>query len=158
MTGSFTQNKDLNPFATGISDVKTLALGASHAMEVKPWEMTFTTSFSHQQSDGYQTRYTSDVLSLSTGRSFLKEKNLNTSATLSLCYNDIKNQQRNLSVGVDLSAGYVLNKVHVFSLGAGFNKYSDTNITALNTSMGTTEVTMSVGYNYTFSLLHLKRK
>ena len=158
LTGSYTQNKDLNKFATGISDVKTLAVGASHSMDIKPWEMAFTTSFSHQQSDGYQTRYTSDVLSLTTGRAFLKEKNLNTSATLSVCYNDIKNQQRNLSLGFDLSAGYILNKVHVFSLGAGFNKYSDVNIAADNTSMGTTEVTMSVGYNYTFSLLHLKRK
>ena len=158
LTGSFTQNKDLNRFATGISDVKTLALGVSHSLDVKPWEMAFTTSFSHQQSDGYQTRYTSDVLSVSTGRSFLKEKNLTTSATLSVCYNNIQNQQRNLSLGFDLSAGYVLNKVHVFSLGAGFNKYSDTNLTADNSSMGTTEVTMSVGYNYTFSLLHIKRK
>ena len=158
LTGNFTKNKDLNDFATGISDVTTLAIGASHSLDVKPWEMSFTTSLSHQQSDGYQTRYTSDVLSLSTGRSFLKEKNLNTAATLSLCYNDIKNQQRNLSIGFDLSAGYVLNKVHVFSLGAGFNKYSDTNITADNSSMGTTEVTLSLGYNYTFSLLEIKRK
>ena len=158
LTGSYTQNKDLNPFSTGISDVKTLAVGASHSLDVKPWEMAFTTSFSHQQSEGYQTRYTSDVLSLTTGRSFMKEKNLSTSATLSLCYNDIKNQQRNLSVGVDLSAGYVLNKVHVFSLAAGFNKYSDVNITDDHTSMGATEVTLSLGYNYTFSLLEIKRK
>ena len=158
LTGNYTQNKDLNPFSTGISDVKTLAVGASHSLDVKPWEMAFTTSFSHQQSEGYQTRYTSDVLSLTTGRSFMKEKNLSTSATLSLCYNDINNQQRNLSVGVDLSAGYVLNKVHVFSLAAGFNKYSDVNITDDHTSMGATEVTLSLGYNYTFSLLEIKRK
>lgn len=158
LTGSLTKNKDLNAFATGISDVKTLALGVSHSLDVKPWETSFTTSLSHQQSDGYQTRYTSDILSLSTGRSFLKEKNLNTSATLSLCYNNIKNQQRNLSLGFDLSAGYILNKVHVFSFGAGFNKCSDTNITANNSSMGTTEITLSIGYNYTFSLLEIKRK
>ena len=158
LTANYTQNKDLNRFATGISDVKTLALGLSHAADVKAWEMTFATSLSHQQSDGYQTRYTSDVLSVSTGRSFLKEKNLTTSATFSLCYNDIRNQQKNLSVGFDLSAGYVLSKVHVFSLSAGFNKYSDTNISDDRSSMGTTEMTVSMGYNYTFSLLHLKRK
>ena len=154
---SFTQNKDLNRFATGISDVTTLSAGLSHSLTVKPWEMSFATSLSHQQSKGYQTRYTSDVLSFSTGRSFLKEKNLHTSATVSLCYNDIRDQQRNLSVGADLSAGYTLAKVHQFSFSAGFNKYSDTNISADRTSMGTTEINLSLGYNYTFSLLHLKR-
>ena len=158
LTGNYTQNRDLNRFATGISDVKTLAVGLSHALEVKPWEMSFTTSLSHQTSKGYQTRYTSDVLSFSTGRAFLKEKNLTTSATVSLCYNDIQNQQRMLSMGADLSAGYILNKVHVFSLSAGFNKYSDTNISADRSSMGTTEMTVSMGYNYTFSLLHIKGK
>ena len=158
LSGNYTQNKDLNRFATGISDVKTMAIGLSHAMDVKPWEMSITTSLSHQQSDGYKTRYTSDVLSVSTGRSFLKEKNLSTSATLSLCYNDIKNQQRNLSMGADISAGYTLKQVHVFSLSAGFNKYSDTNLSTDNSSMGTTEVTVSMGYTYTFSLLHLARK
>jgi len=158
LTANYTQNKDLNRFATGISDVKTLSAGLSHSMEVKAWEMAFTTSLSHQQSDGYQTRYTSDVLSFSTGRQFLKEKNLSTSATLSLCYNDIRNQQRNLSFGADFTAGYTLAKVHQFSFSAGFNKYSDTNLSADRTSMGTTEVTVSAGYNYTFSLLHLKRK
>ncbi|MBQ8713555.1 MAG: hypothetical protein IJ551_12155 [Prevotella sp.] len=153
LTANFTQNKDLNQFATGLSDVTTWALGLSHALDIKAWEMSVTTSLSHQTSKGYQTRYTSDVLSLSTGRSFLKEKNLSTSATVSLCYNDIQDMQRNLSMGVDLSAGYTLAKVHQFSFSAGFNKYSDTNISADRTSMGTTEVTLSVGYNYTFSLL-----
>ena len=76
---------------------------------------------------------------------------------MSLCYNDIRDQQRNLSVGADLSAGYTLAKVHQFSFSAGFNKYSDTNISADRTSMGTTEINLSLGYNYTFSLLHLKR-
>ena len=155
---NYTQNKDLNKFATGISDVTTLAVGLSHSLEIKAWEMNVTTSLSHQTSKGYETRYSSEVLSLSTGRSFLKDKNLHTSATFSLCYNDIRDQQRMLSMGADLSAGYTLAKVHQFSLSAGFNKYSDTNISTDYTSMGTTEVTLSVGYNYTFSLLHLKRK
>ena len=155
---NYTQNKDLNRFATGVSDVKTWALGLSHALDIKAWEMTIATSLSHQTSSGYQTRYTSDVLSLTTGRSFLKEKNLSTSATVSLCYNDIRDQQRMLSVGADLSAGYTLAKVHQFSFSAGFNKYSDTNLSADHSSMGTTEVSLSLGYNYTFSLLNLKRK
>ncbi len=155
---SYNQNEDLNRFATGQSDVKTLAAGVSYSLGVKPWEMDFTTSLSHQQSEGYNSRYTTDVLSLSTGRSFLKEKNLNTSATVSLCYNDIKDQQRMVSLGGYLSASYTHNKVHVFSLSASANKYSDTNISSDDESRGTTEFTVSFNYNYTFSLLHLKRK
>ena len=158
LSTNFTQNKDLNKFATGVSDVKTLAAGLSYSLDVKPWEMSFTSSLSHQQSDGYQTRYTSDIFSIGTGRSFLKEKNLNTSATLSLCYNNVKDQMRNLSIGADVSCGYTINKVHVFSFVAGFNKYSDTNISADMSSRGTTEVNLSLGYNYTFSLLHLAKK
>ena len=158
LSASYNQNKDLNRFATGQSDVKTMAAGVTYSLGVKPWEMDFTTSFSHQQSEGYNTRYTSDVLSISTGRSFLKEKNLNTSATVSLCYNDVQDRQRMLSLGGFVSASYTLAKVHVFSLSAGANKYSDTNITSSDESRGTTEVTVSLNYAYTFSLLHLKRK
>lgn len=158
VTANYTENKDLNRFATGISDVKTLAAGLSHSLEVKPWEMVFTTSFSHQQSKGYNTSYTSDVLSLSTGRSFLKDNNLSVNGTFSLCYNNVKYQQRMLSTGFDISAGYTLKKVHVFTFGGGFNKYSDTNISDDRTSMGTTEINLSLGYTYTFSLLEIKRK
>ena len=155
---SYVENKDLNRFASGQSDVKTLAAGVTYSIGVKPWEMDFTTSLSHQQSEGYNTRYTTDVVSLSTGRSFLKEKNLNTTATVSLCYNDIKDQQRMVSLGGYVSASYTHHKVHVFSLNASANKYSDTNITSEDESRGTTEFTVSFNYNYTFSLLHLKRK
>ncbi len=158
LSGSWSENKDLNSFASEQNDVRTLAAGISYNVEVKPWEMSFSTSLSHQQSDGYQTRYTSDVLSLSTGRSFLKEKQLSTSASVSLCYNDIRDQQRMLSLGGYLSASYTLNKVHVFSCNANFNKYSDTNISDDHSSRSTTEVSISLNYNYTFSLLHLKRK
>ena len=155
---SYTENKDLNHFATGQSDVKTMAAGLAYSIDIKPWEMSATASLSHQQSKGYQTRYTSDILSIGTGRSFLKDRNLYTSATLSICYNNVKGLQKNLSMGADLSAGYTLNKVHVFSLTAGFNKYSDTNLSDDRSSLGTTEVSVSVGYNYTFSLLHLAKR
>jgi hypothetical protein len=158
LTGNYTENKDLNRFATGLSDVKTMAFGLSHGLDIKAWEMNVSTSLSHQQSKGYQARYTSDVFSVGTSRSFLKEKNLYASANLSLCYNDIQNQQQVLSVGADLSTGYTLAQVHHFTLSAGFNKYSDTNISTDHSSMGTTEINISLGYNYTFSLLELKRK
>ena len=154
---NYSENKDLNRFATGESDVKTLAAGLSYSLGLRDLEMDVTTSLSHQQSKGYNTRYSSDVLSVSTGRSFLKEKNLQVSAGLSFCYNDVQNQQRMLSLAADMSAGYTL-KSHVFSLTANFNKYSDTNLSADNASMGASEITVSLGYTYTFSLLEIKRK
>ena len=158
LSGNYSENRDLNRFATGQSDVKTIAAGLSHSMSVKPWEMQFTTSLNHQQSEGYETRYTSDILSLSAARAFLKEKNLNVSATASLCYNDVRDQHRMLSAGADISVGYVLNKVHVFSYSAGFNKYSDVNISDDELSHRTTEINMSLNYTYTFTLLEMKRK
>ena len=156
-TFNYSENKDLNRFATGESDVTTLAAGLSYSLLLKSLEMDISSSLSHQQSKGYHTRYTSDVLSVGTGRSFLKEKNLNVSAGLSLCYNNLQDQQRMLSMGADVSAGYSL-KSHVFSFNANFNKYSDVNLSADRSSMGSTEVTLSVGYTYTFSLLEIKRK
>ena len=156
-TFNYSENKDLNRFATGESDVTTLAAGLSYSLSLKSLEMDISSSLSHQQSKGYHTRYTSDVLSVGTGRSFLKEKNLNVSAGLSLCYNNLQDQQRMLSMGADVSAGYSL-KSHVFSFNANFNKYSDVNLSADRSSMGSTEVTLSVGYTYTFSLLEIKRK
>jgi hypothetical protein len=157
ISGSYSENKDLNPFANGMSDVKTLAAGVSHSMSVKDWEMSFVTSLNHQQSEGYQTRYSSDILSLTADRAFLKEKNLHASATLSLCYNDVKDQHRMLSAGADLSVGYTLKKVHAFSFAAGMNKYSDVNISEDESSYNTTEVNMSLNYTYTFTLLEMKK-
>jgi hypothetical protein len=63
-----------------------------------------------------------------------------------------------LSVGADFSAGYTVAKVHFFNFSAGFNKYSDTNISNDYSNMGTTEFTATLGYNYTFPLLEIKRK
>ena len=154
---NYSENKDLNRFSNGESDVKTLAAGMSYSLGLKDYEMDVTTSLSHQQSTGYNTKYTSEVLSVSTGRSFLKDKSLNVSAGLSMCYNNIQNQQRMLSLGADMSAGYTL-KAHVFSFNAAFNKYSDTNLSADNSSIGASELTLSLGYTYTFSLLELKKK
>ncbi len=157
LSASYTENKDLNKFSNGESDVKTMAAGLSYSLGLKDWEMDVTSSLSHQQSKGYNTKYTSDVLSVSTGRSFLKEKNLSVSAGLSLCYNDVENQQQMLSIGADVTAGYTL-KDHVFSFSANFNKYSDTNLSTDMYSYGASEITLSVGYTYTFSLMEIKRK
>lgn len=155
---NYSANKDLNKFATGQSDVTTLAAGLVHSMTVKPWEMNFTTALNHQQSQGYSTRYSTDILSVTADRAFLKEKNLTATATASLCYNDVKDQQRSLSLGADMSVGYTLKQVHVFSLNAGVNKYSDANLSYNDESYSTTEFSASLNYTYTFTLAHLKRQ
>ena len=158
LSGNYTVNKDLNKFSVGQTDVKTLALGASYNMNVKPWETNFTLSLSHQGSKGFNTEYNSDVASLSTGRSFLKDKDLNASATVSLCYNEVKHQSKSLSMALDLNAGYTLRKYHTFSFSASFYKYGDVNITKTRSSLDATDIRLSLNYLYTFTLLSIKHK
>lgn len=158
LSGNYTLNKDLNKFSIGQTDVKTLALGASYNMNVKPWETNITLSLSHQGSKGFNTEYNSDVASISAGRSFLKDKNLNASATVSLCYNEVKHQSKSLSMALDLNAGYTLRKYHTFSFSASFCKYGDVNITKTRSSLDATDIRLSLNYLYTFTLLSIKHK
>ncbi len=158
LSASYTENKDLNKFSYGLTDVKSIAMGASYALGVKDWEMDFTASLSHQMSKGYDTKYTSDVASLTTGRSFLKDDNLTAEATISLCYNEMEHQSKNLSIGGEAAIGYTLKDVHVFSLTAGLYKYGDVNVTKTRSSLDATDLTVSFSYTYTFSLFQIKRK
>lgn len=158
LSANYTQNKDLNPFSVGQSDVKTLALGASYNMNVKPWEMNFGVNMSHQQTKGFNMEYRSDVASFTTGRSFLKEKNLNLSATLSAVYNEVKRQSKNLSMAFDMSASYTLAKAHAFSFSAQFSKYGDVNAEKKTSSLDATDIRLSLNYVYTFTLLEIKKK
>lgn len=128
LTGGYTQNKDLNPFSTGESDVKTISYGAGYGVSVERIKTDFGLNYSHQTSEGYERKYTSDVISGSAGRSFLEDKNLTASLTLSACRNHIAGENTNWSVGVDLYAGYTLKKVHSFSFSAGYSRYNDMNI------------------------------
>lgn len=155
---NYTENKDLNDFSKGDSDVKTNALGLSYNLDVKPIETDFTLSYSHQESEGFKSLYKSDVASLGVSRSFLKEKNLNFSASVSMCYNEIVRQSKNLSIGCNMSASFTHKKVHVFSASAGFNKYGDVNITEVRSSLDCTDITVSLNYTYTFTLLAIKNK
>lgn len=155
---NYTENKDLNKFSNNGSDVKTKALGLSYAMDIKPIETDLMLSYSHQESDGYGTIYKSDIASLGLSRSFLKDNNLNLSANLSLCYNEIKRQSKSLSMGADFSASYTIKKAHMFSAGAGFNQYGDVNITKTKSKLDCIDITVNFNYTYTFSLLEIKNK
>ena len=157
LSASYTENRDRNRFSTGQSDVTSVALGLSYGLGVKPWDTNFAATLNYQSSRGYQTRYISRIASLNANRSFLKEKSLNLSATLNMIYNEVKGRSKSLSLGADLSASYTLKKVHMFSLAASFNKYGDVNITKRRSSLDATDITASLNYNYTFSLLEIKR-
>ena len=158
LSANLTENKDLNKFATGESDVKTKALGLYYNISVKPIETDFSLTFSHQQSEGFNSKYISKIASLGTSHSFLKDKNLSFSASVSLCYNEVIRQSKSLSLGADLSASYTLKKVHMFSTSASFNKYGDVNISKLQSSLNCTDISVSLNYTYTFTLLEIKRK
>ena len=153
LSASYTENKDLNKFATGESDVKTMAFGASYGMDIHPWELNLMLSLSHQQSRGFKTRYSSEVGSLTLSRSFLQEKNLNVSLTGTLAYNEVRRQSKNLSMGCNFGLGYTLAKVHVFSAAGSFNKFGDVNITKTRSNLDMTDISLSLSYAYTFSLL-----
>ena len=158
LSANFTENKDLNKFASGESDVKTTALGLSYNMSVKSIETDFSLTYSQQQSNGFNSKYISKIASLGTSRSFLKEKNLNFSASVSLCYNEIERQSKSLSLGADLSASYTHKKVHMLSTSASFNKYGDVNITKVRSNLNGTDISVSLNYTYTFTLLEITRK
>ena len=157
VTGGYTQNKDLNRFSTGESDVKTISYGAGYGVSVERIKTDFGLNYSHQTSEGYERKYTSDVISGSAGRSFLEDKNLTASLTLSVCRNHISGQNKNWSMGADLYTGYTLKKVHSFSLSAGYSRYNDMNIVDVM-KYSSYDLNCSLNYNYTFTLLELKRK
>lgn len=160
LSANYTENKDRNRYTEALnhSNVTTCALGLNYGINVKPWAMDFGLSFSHQQTKGYNSRYSSEVGSLSASRSFLEEKNLTLSASLNLCYNEIYHQSKSLSMGGDLSVGYTLKKVHTLSAGASFNKYGDVNMTTTRSDLDCTDITCSLNYAYTFSIAEIKHK
>jgi hypothetical protein len=160
MTLNATSNKDNNSYTESVnhSNVTTWALGINYGLNVKPWQTDLALTFSHQQTKGYRSKYRSEVGTLSASRSFFEEKNLHLNASLSICYNEVERQSKSLSMGGDFSLGYTLKKVHTFSASASFNKYGDVNISKTRSNLDCTDITCSLNYAYTFSLLEIKRK
>ena len=153
-----TSNKDLNRFATGQSDVTTLAIGANYTMSVKPWSTDFGISLSSQRSKGYKTKYISRIGTFTTGHTFFEENPLNVSGSISVIYNEVERQSKSLNIGGDVTASYTLKQYHVFSASASFYKYGDVNPSKLRSSLDRTDITVSLNYAYTFSLFAIKSK
>lgn len=138
--------------------MKTISGGASYNVNVEPWQTDFTSTLNHQESRGYATKYTSDVLALTAARSFLQEQNLRLQATLTLCYNKMEHVRENMSLGGDMQVGYTLKNVHTFALNGGIARSNDVNIIEGQDLYNVTELNVGLSYTYTFSLFEIKRK
>ena len=160
LSANYTRNDDLNPYATGESDVQTLAIGAGYSLSVIPIETSFSLNYSHQQSEGYNSQYSTDIYSLSSSRAFLQSKALSASLTLSLISNTMAGSGRNTSMGGSLGVGYTLHEVHSFSFSASYNRYANTNIVeeTYMPSSRYSDIMYSLSYNYTFNALSIKRQ
>ena len=158
VSAGFNMNKDLNKFATGHSDVKTVSRGINYSLLVEPWQTDFSAALSHQQSFGYNRRYMSDNLALTASRSFFEENPLTVSATLSTCYNRLAKMRENMSLGGNMQVNYSLKKKHTFGLSASVSRSNDVNITSNEDMYNVTEVNVGFNYAYTFSLFEIKSK
>ncbi len=157
VSAGFNKNKNLNKFATKLTDVKTISGGVNYSLLVEPWHTDFSAAINHQQSRGYQRKYSSDILALTASRSFFEENPLTVSATLSTCYNKMAGIRENMSLGGDIQANYSFKKVHNFGLSASIHRSNDVNITSNQDMYNVTETQVGFNYTYTFSLLHIKR-
>ena len=158
LSAAYNVNKDLNKFATGASDVTTISGAGTYNVSVEPWKTDFSGTLNHQQSLGYDRKYTSDIFSLTAMRTFFEENQLHVSATLNLCYNRLEKMRENMSLGGDMQVGWTLNKVHTFSLSGGIARSNDVNITDNESMYNITEINVGLNYTYTFSIFEMKRK
>lgn len=157
LSGNFSENKDMSLISEGKSDVTTFAAGANYSLTVLPIETSFGLNYSYQNSNGYDTKYSTSVYSLSATKALLKEKNLTLSASISLVDNRM-DVSKNLSVGGNLSAGYTLAGVHNFSLSASYNKYANTNFVAEGYARDNGyDLSCSLSYNYSFTAFSITR-
>ncbi len=157
LSANYSDNRDLSLISEGKSDVKTLAVGGNYSLTVIPIETSFGLNYSYQNSNGYDTRYSTSVYSLSASKALLKEKNLTLSAGISLVDNRM-DMNKNLSVGGTLSAGYTLAGVHNFAFSASYNSYSNTNIVADGYARdGGYDFSCSLSYNYSFTAFSITR-
>lgn len=158
ISANYTMNRDLNPIAGKKNDINTMACGLNYDMGIKPWDVNVTASLSHQMTEGWHSRYLSEVGSIDLSRSFLSDKSLNVSAGVNLCYNHILRNSKSLSLGGQVSAGYTLKKAHTFSASASLYKFGDVNMVETKSHLDDTDITVSLNYAYTFDLLHIHKK
>ena len=155
---SFNKNIDNNPYNGHASDVMTNATGVNYTMGITPIKINLNFGYNHQSSGTTDRKFTTDMFTFGTSRSFLSDGSLRFSLTAS--YSKNKNDDTtNNSFGVSLSGAYTLKQAHQFSLAAAYNKNGQTILeNNLPKRTGGYGYSLSLNYSYSFVLLHIKKK
>lgn len=158
LTGNYSLNEDNNRTIAGTGDVGTLAVGSNYSISVIPIEMNFSINYSFQQSNGYDSKYTTSVYTLSASKALLKERNLSLNASASLVDNRM-DSDKSITAAANISAAYTLAKVHNFTLNLNYSHYANTNLVLdeFQRDKGY-DFTCSFSYSFSFTAFSIKRR
>ena len=158
VTGNYSLNEDNNKSIVGTGDVATLAIGSNYSLSVIPIETNFSFNYSFQQSNGYDSKYTTSVYTLSASKALLKERNLSLNASASMVDNRMDND-KSITMAANLSAAYTLAKVHNFTLNLNYSRYANTNLVVdeYRRDKGY-DFTCSFSYSFSFTAFSIKRR
>lgn len=158
LTGNYSLNEDNNRTIAGTGDVGTLAVGSNYSISVIPIEMNFSINYSYQQSNGYDSKYTTSVYTLSASKALLKERNLSLNASASLVDNRM-DSDKSITAAANISAAYTLAKVHNFTLNLNYSHYANTNLVLdeFQRDKGY-DFTCSFSYSFSFTAFSIKRR
>ncbi|MBQ8543397.1 MAG: hypothetical protein IJ436_07985 [Bacteroidaceae bacterium] len=158
LTGNYSINEDKNKTIAGTGDVGTLAVGSNYSLSVIPIETNFSFNYSYQQSDGYDSKYTTSVYTLSASKALLKNRNLSLNASASLVDNRMDSDQ-SITMAANLSTAYTLAKVHNFTLNLNYSRYTNTNLVLdeYQRDKGY-DFTCSFSYSFSFTAFSIKRR
>ena len=158
LTGNYSINEDNNRTIAGVGDVGTLAVGSSYSLSVVPIETNFSFNYSFQQSEGYDSKYTTSVYTLSASKALLKNRNLSLNASASLVDNRM-DSDKSITVAANLSAAYTLAKVHNFTLNLNYSRFTNTNLVLDEYRQDNGyDFTCSFSYSFSFTAFSIKRR
>ena len=145
LTGNYSINEDKNKTIAGTGDVGTLAVGSNYSLSVIPIETNFSFNYSYQQSDGYDSKYTTSVYTLSASKASLVDNRMDSDQSITMAAN--------------LSTAYTLAKVHNFTLNLNYSRYTNTNLVLdeYQRDKGY-DFTCSFSYSFSFTAFSIKRR
>ena len=157
-TGNYSLNEDKNRTIAGTGDVGTMALGSNYSLAVIPIETNFSFNYSYQESEGYDSKYTTSVYTLSASKALLKERNLSLNASASLVDNRME-ADKSITMAANMSAAYTLARVHNFTLNLNYSRYANTNLVLdqYQRDKGY-DFTCSFSYSFSFTAFSIKRR
>lgn len=158
LTGNYSLNEDNNKSIAGSGDVGTVAVGSNYSLSVIPIETNFSLNYSFQQSDGYDSKYTTSVYTLSASKALLKDRNLSLNASASIVDNRM-DSDKSITAAANLSAAYTLAKVHNFTLNLNYSRYANTNLVVDEYRRDSGyDFTCSFSYSFSFTAFSIKRR